>query len=273
MLPLVNRSDDEAVEYFSDGLTESLINNLSQIPRLRVMARSTVFRYKGDQPDPQVVGRQLGVRAVLTGHVIQRGAGFAVGVELVDVDDGSRLWGTVLSGRIADGFALQTQISEELTGVLRVRLSRSEKKRLGKRHTVSSEAYQLYLRGRYFLNVRTGDALRSARTLFERAVAQDPGYALAHAGLADCCSLLAVSLRGSSGTSLIEAARAAALRRLAARRQSRRGARVARLHQVPVRLGLDGRGRGVHPGAGAQSGARAVAPVARDVPRVAVAVR
>ena len=214
VLPLVNRSDDEAVEYFSDGLTESLINNLSQIPRLRVMARSTVFRYKGDQPDPQVVGRQLGVRAVLTGHVIQRGAGFTIGVELVDVEDGSRLWGTVLSGRIADGFALQTQISEELTGVLRVRLSRSEKKRLGKRHTVSPEAYQLYLRGRYFLNVRTGDALRSARTLFERAVAQDPGYALAHAGLADCCSLLAVSLRGSSGTSLIEAARAAALRGL-----------------------------------------------------------
>ena len=214
VLPLVNRSEDEAVEYFSDGLTESLINNLSQIPRLRVMARSTVFRYKDAALDPQVVGRQLGVRAVLTGHVSQRGGAFSVGAELVDVDDGSRLWGTVLRGRIADGFALQTQISEELTNVLRVRLSRSERKRLVKRHTVNPEAYQLYLRGRYFLNIRTGDALRSARTLFERAVAEDPGYALAHAGLADCCSLLAVSMRGSSGTSLIEAARTAALRAL-----------------------------------------------------------
>ena len=211
MLPLVNNSNDLALDYFSDGLTESLINNLSQVPRLRVMARSTVFRYKGHPSDPQAIGRQLGVQAVLTGHVTQRADTFVVGAELVDVGDGSQLWGTMLNRHGADVSVLHADISEELTHALRLRLSSDEKKRLVKRHTVSAEAYQLYLRGRYFLNTRTGDALKNARTLFERAVAEDPGYALAHAGLADCCSLIAVSQRAASGATLIEQARAPAL--------------------------------------------------------------
>ena len=214
VLPLVNRSGDAELDYFSDGLTESLINNLSQIPRLRVMARSTVFRYKGEQIDPQDIGRELGVQAVLTGHVVQRSGAFVVGAELVDVDDGSQLWGTALNRRVADGFALQAEMSEELANALRLRLSRKERKRLGKQHTANADAYQLYLRGRYFLNDRTGDALKLARTLFERAVAEDSRYALAHAGLADCCSLIAVSLRASSGSTLIEQARAAAFKAL-----------------------------------------------------------
>ena len=214
VLPLVHPSDDEELEYLSDGLTESLINNLSQIPHLRVMARSTVFRYKGQNADAQAIGRRLAVQAVLTGHIVQRAGAFLVGAELVDVDDGSRLWGTVLNRPVADVFVLQAEISEELTGALRLRLSRDEKKRLGKRHTVNAEAYQLYLRGRYFLNIRTGESLKNARTLFERAVGEDPEYALAHAGLADCCSLIAVSLRAASGVALVEQARAAALNAL-----------------------------------------------------------
>jgi serine/threonine-protein kinase len=214
VLPLMNHSGDAELDYFGDGLTESLINNLSQIPRLRVMARSTVFGYKGQSLDPRTIGRQLDVQAVLTGHVVQRAGAFVVGAELVDVDDGSRLWGTVLNRRVADGFVLQAEMSEELTNALRLRLSRNERKRLGKQHTLNAEAYQLYLRGRYFLNDRTGDALKHARTLFERAVDEDPRYALAHAGLADCCSLIAVSLRASSGSSLIEQARAAAFKAL-----------------------------------------------------------
>jgi serine/threonine-protein kinase len=214
VLPLVNNSADLTLEYFTDGLTENLINNLSQIPRLRVMARSTVFRYKGHSADPQTIGRQLGVQAVLTGHVARRADAFVVGAELVDVQDGSQLWGTLLNRAVSDVSVLHAEISEELTGALRLRLSRDEKKRLGKRHTASAEAYQLYLRGRYFLNSRTGDALRDARVLFERAVTEDPRFALAHAGLADCCSLIAVSQRAHSGATLIEQARTAALEAL-----------------------------------------------------------
>jgi TolB-like protein len=164
----MNNSENKELDYFSDGLTESLINNLSQIPRLRVMARSTVFKYKGQHADPQAVGRQLGVQAVLTGHVVERAGAFIVGAEIVDVDDGSQVWGTVLNRREADVSVLQAEISEELMRALRLRLSRDERKRLGKRHTVNAEAYQLYLRGRYFLNARTGDSLKNARALFER---------------------------------------------------------------------------------------------------------
>jgi eukaryotic-like serine/threonine-protein kinase len=214
VLPLANQTRDEGLDYFSDGLTESLINSLSQVPRLRVMARSTVFRYKGKAIDPLAIGRDLDVQAVLTGRVAHWGDAFVVGAELVDVDDGSQLWGAQLNRRHSDVFVLQAEISEELTTALRVRLTRDEKRRLRKRHTVNADAYQLYLRGRYFLNNRRGDALREARTLFERAVAEDSGYALAYAGLADCCSLIAVSFRTPSGIALIEHARAAALKAL-----------------------------------------------------------
>jgi serine/threonine protein kinase/tetratricopeptide (TPR) repeat protein len=210
VLPLVNQSQDQELDYLSDGLTESLINSLSQIPRLRVMARSTVFRYKGQNLDPRVVGRQLDVKAVLTGHLRQRGHDFIVGAELVDVDDGAQLWGTLLNRRPSDVFVLQAEISRELTDALRLRLTRDEKSRLVKPYTVNAVAYQAYLRGRYFVNQRTVDALRESRRLFERAVAEDPQYALAYAGLADCCSLLAVSYRTPSLTGLIEQARTAA---------------------------------------------------------------
>ena len=214
VLPLVNRSRDEELDYFSDGLTESLINNLSQLPRLRVMARSTVFRYKGQYGDPLTIGRDLNVQAVLTGHVLQRGNDFSVGAELVDVADGSQLWGTLLNRRPSDVFTLQAEISEELTNALRLHLTRDEKNRLIKPPTVNADAYQLYLRGRYLLNKRSGEDLKNARTLFERAVTEDPRYALAYAGLADCCSLTAVSFRTSSVGTLIEEARTAALRAL-----------------------------------------------------------
>ena len=214
VLPLVNRSLDEELDYLGDGLTESLINSLSQLPRLRVMARSTVFRYKGQSADPRIVGRDLDVQAVLTGHVVHRGDVFTVGAELVDVDDGAQLWGVSLNRRNSDVFVLQAEIAEELITALRLQLTGDERRRLAKRYTTSAEAYQLYLRGRYFLNQRTGEALGSARVLFERAVAADPDYALAYAGLADCCSLIAVSLRTSFVSQLVEQARAAAVKSL-----------------------------------------------------------
>jgi serine/threonine-protein kinase len=214
VLPLINLGADNDLDYFADGLTESLINSLSQIPRLRVMARSTVFRFKGQNPDPRAIGQELGVQAVLVGQVTQRAGAFVVSAELVDVDDGTHLWGTTLNRRDADIVVLQAEIVEELTNALRVRMSRDEAKRLRKRYTVNPEAYQLYLRGRYFLNMRTGESLRHGQTLFESAIVEDPKYALAHAGLADCCALIAVSLRAASVGTLVEYARGAALNAL-----------------------------------------------------------
>jgi serine/threonine protein kinase/Tfp pilus assembly protein PilF len=214
VLPLTNLSQHHDLDYFADGLTESLINSLSQIPRLRVMARSTVFRFKGQDLDPQTVARELGVQAVLVGRVAQRTGVFVVSAELVDAEDGSQLWGTTLNRGDADIVVLQAEIVEELTNALRVRMSRDEAKRLRKRYTVNPEAYQLYLRGRYFLNARTGDSLRHAQTLFEGAIVEDPKYALAHAGLADCCALIAVSLRAASVGTLVEYARGAAMNAL-----------------------------------------------------------
>jgi serine/threonine-protein kinase len=189
VLPLAHVGLDAEAEYLTDGITESLINTLSQLPRLRVMARSTVFRYKGRDLDPQAVGRDLNVRAVLTGRVQQRGDNVITAIELVDVDDGSRLWGAQLSRPAADVLALQEELSREITDRLRLRLTGDEKKRLAKRHTVDPEAYQLYLRGRYFLNKRTPEGLTQAFDLFQQAVARDPKYALAYAGLADAYAL------------------------------------------------------------------------------------
>jgi serine/threonine protein kinase/tetratricopeptide (TPR) repeat protein len=214
VLPLVNDGEDRELTYLGDGLTESLINGLSQMPRLRVMARSTVFRYRGLPLDPQIIGRDLGVQAVLTGHLAERGQAVVVSVELIDVEDGSQLWGAVLHRLPSDLFTLQVEMTRELTDALRLRLTREQKKRLSRRHTASPTAYQLYLRGRYLSNERTGQALKEAQGLFERAVGEDPGYALAYAGLADCRSLLAVSFRPSTVTTTIRQAREAALKAL-----------------------------------------------------------
>jgi serine/threonine-protein kinase len=214
VLPFTNRGHDDDLEYLGDGLTESLINGLSQLPRLRVMARSTVFRYKGRYADPRAVGRDLQVQAVLMGHVSQRGGALTVSAELVDAGDGSQIWGTSLARAAADVSVVQGEISRELTSALRLRLTGEQKQRLGKRHTASAEAYQLYLRGRYFLNMRTGESLSGARALFERAIGADDGFALAYSGLADCCALLAVSLRTHAVADLIAQARAAASRAL-----------------------------------------------------------
>jgi serine/threonine-protein kinase len=151
---------------------------------------------------------------VLTGRVTQRGDAVIVSAELIDVDDGSQLWGTILHRLPADLFTLQAEIARELTDALRLRLTREQKKRLTKKYTASASAYQLYLRGRYLSNERTGQALKEAQVLFERAVGEDPGYALAYAGLADCRSLLAVSLRPSTVGTTIRQAREAALKSL-----------------------------------------------------------
>lgn len=191
ILPLVNASGDPDAEYLSDGITESIINTLSQLPKLRVMARSTVFRYKGGEVDPQVVGRELGVRAVLTGRVLQRGELLIIKAEMADAEDGSHLWGEQYSRRLSDIFTIEEEISREISEKLRLKLSGAEKKQLAKRYTENSEAYQLYLKGRFHWNKRTEEGLRKGIDYFRQAIESDPGYALAYAGLADSYNILA----------------------------------------------------------------------------------
>ncbi|HJQ68074.1 MAG TPA: protein kinase [Blastocatellia bacterium] len=190
ILPFANASNDPDTDYLSDGITESIINNLSQVPKLRVMARSTVFRYKGRESDPREVGRDLDVRAVLTGRLLQRGEHLVIKAELVDAVDGSQLWGEQYNRRMADIFSIEEEISKEISEKLRLKLSGAQKKRLTKRHTENTEAYQLYLKGRYHWNKRIEEELKKGIQYFEQAIAVDPGYALAYAGLADSYNIL-----------------------------------------------------------------------------------
>ncbi len=186
VLPLLNASADPNMEYLSDGITESIINALSQLPKLRVVARSIVFRYKGQDIDPLGIGRDLGVHAVLTGRVLQHGDQLIVGAELVDVVDGSQLWGEHYNRRLVDIFDVQEVIAKEITEKLELKLSGDQKKRLTKRYTDNTEAYQLYLQGRYFWNQRTSEGIKKGIHYLQQAIDIDPNYALAFAGLADC---------------------------------------------------------------------------------------
>jgi eukaryotic-like serine/threonine-protein kinase len=185
VLPFVNVSGDPDSEYLSDGITESLIDNLSQLPNLRVTARSTVFRYKNKGIDPQKVGQDLHVRAVLSGRLLQRDGTLIVRSDLMDVADGAQLWGDQYSRKAADVFVLQEELSRVIADKLRLRLTSDEKQRLAKRYTENAEAYQLYLKGRYYWNQRSPDALQKSVEYFNQAVDADPTYALAFAGLAD----------------------------------------------------------------------------------------
>jgi TolB-like protein/Tfp pilus assembly protein PilF len=190
VLPFVNASADSNTEYLSDGISESIINNLSQLPHLRVMARSTVFRYKGKEVDPQKVGQELRVRAVLTGRLLHRGDTLIVQAELVDSAKGSQLWGGQYNSKLVDMLAVQEEISQEISERLRLRLTGEQKTRLAKRPTENVEAYQFYLKGRYYWNKRTEEGFHRAIEYFGEASEKDPNYALAHAGSADSYILL-----------------------------------------------------------------------------------
>jgi serine/threonine protein kinase/tetratricopeptide (TPR) repeat protein len=190
VLPLENVSGDPDAEYLSDGITGSLINSLATLPKLRVMAQSTVFRYKGGKIDPRGVGGELGVRAIVTGRMTQRGGCLLISVELVDVATGSQLWGGRYSRTLDDIFAVQEEISNEISERLRLQLTGAEKRRLAKRHTENAEAYRLYLKGRYYWDKWTPEGFRKGMDYFQQAVEKDPGYALAYAGLADSYVLL-----------------------------------------------------------------------------------
>jgi serine/threonine-protein kinase len=190
VLPFENTSRDPEHEYLSDGIAGSLINILAGVPKLRVMAQSTVLRYKGRAIDPQAVGRELNVRAVLTGRIMQSGESLRIGAELVDVATGSQLWGAQYDRKLGDIFAIQDEISEEISAKLRSKLSRADTKHLTRRQTHDAEAYRLYLKGRHHWDRWTEDGFYKAIEYFQQAVERDPGYALAHAGVADSYVLL-----------------------------------------------------------------------------------
>jgi TolB-like protein/Tfp pilus assembly protein PilF len=191
VLPFGNTDSDPETEYLADGITESIINHVSRLSAVRVMARSTVFRYKDKALDPRAVGRKLNVDAVLLGRIQQRGDALLVGAELVDVRNGWQLWGDQYNRSLADIFVVEEEISKEISEKLRLRLSGEERNRLTKRYTESTEAYQDYLRGRYHWNRLTEEGLRKGIEYFERAIRRDPHYALAYTGLADSFGLLA----------------------------------------------------------------------------------
>ena len=191
ILPFANLSGDADLEYLSDGVTEGLINNLSRLPKLRVMARSTVFRYRGREvPDPQQVGDELGIRAVVLGRLLKREDTLIIKLELVDTSDGSHLWGEQYVRSATDILTLEQEISTEISEQLRLKLTSAQRKSLAKRSTGNSAAYQLYLKGRYYWNTRTEEGIRKSVEYFEQAIGLDPTFALAYAGLADSYNLL-----------------------------------------------------------------------------------
>jgi serine/threonine protein kinase len=190
VLPFVNASGDPNAEYLSDGITESLINSLSQLPHLKVMSRDSAFMYKGKETDARTVGQALGVRAVFKGRVMQRGDDLEISAELVDARDNSHIWGQQYSRKPSDIFALQGELAKEITGMLRMRLTGEDDKRMAKSYTANPEAYQDYLKGRYWWNKRNKEGFNKGIEYFRQAIEKDPTYALAYSGLADSYSLL-----------------------------------------------------------------------------------
>ncbi len=185
VLPFANTSGDPNAEYLSDGITEGIIDKLSGLPSLKVISRTSAFRYKQREIEPQKVAKELGVEALVMGRVIQRGDDLSVSVELVDARDDKQLWGEQYKRKLADITSVQQEIATAISGNLRVRLTSEEKTRLAKPSATNPEAYQLYLKGRYHANQTTAAGLKKSIDYFQQAIDKDPGYALAYAALAD----------------------------------------------------------------------------------------
>jgi eukaryotic-like serine/threonine-protein kinase len=207
VLPFVNASGNPETEYLTDGITETLINSLSQLQGVRVTARSLAFRFKGKDVDPLKAGHELNVRTVMTGRVTTRGNVLVVQSELIDVTNGSQLWGGQYNRPIADILAVQDEISSEIFEKLRVRITGEEKRRATRRYTDDAQAYQLYLKGRFYWNQGTVAGLKQSIEYLQQAINKDPKYALAYAGLAD--SYLSL---GSFWVEAISEAKSAALK-------------------------------------------------------------
>jgi non-specific serine/threonine protein kinase len=189
VLPLVNASGDSDSEYLSEGIAESLINQFSQLPKLRVALQHKSFRYKGSDVDVALAARELNVQAILTGKILLRGDTMVLKVALVDVDADAQVWGQQYTKKVADIFALQDEVAEQVLQALKLKLAGESKKRPPKQ-TLYSEAYHLYLKGRFYWARRTPDNTMRALQFYQQAIDKDPNYALAYAGVADCyCNL------------------------------------------------------------------------------------
>ena len=185
VLPFINQSGNADVEYLSDGMTESLITSLSQLPNLNVKARSSVFRYKGKEVDPKTVGKELGVQAVLNGRILQRGDQLTLNLELIDISTENVIWSEQYDRKQSDIVNLQSEIARDVSSKLKTKLSGADEKKLAKNYTANPEAYQLYLKGRFYWNKRTADGLTQAASYYKQAIEKDPAYALAYSGLAE----------------------------------------------------------------------------------------
>ncbi len=215
VLPLVNSGNDAETEYLSDGITECIINSLSKLPKLRVVPRSTVFRYKGRENDLQEIGGELGVRAVFAGRIQQIGDSLIVNAELVDIANEAQIWGEQYRREMTDIFTLLDEIAEDISAKLKLKLSGEDKKQLAKRYTENSEAYQFYLKGRYFVtSKRTEEWIKKGIEYFQKAIDLDPNYALAYSGIAEAYGFLASSTGGWAPREAYPKAEAAALKAL-----------------------------------------------------------
>jgi len=190
VLPFANATGDPSMEYLSDGITEGVIDRLSGLPTVKVISRTSAFHFKGRDIEPQKVAKELGVDALVTGRVVQRGNDLSVSAELVDARDDKQIWGEQYSRKLADIASIQQEIATAVSGSLRVRLTSEEKTRLAKSSVTNPEAYQLYLKGRYHANQATVVGLKKGIEYFQQAIDKDPGFALAHAGVAGSYNLL-----------------------------------------------------------------------------------
>src|SRR6266849_1312003 len=192
VLPFDNQNRDPDTEYLSDGIPESIINSLSQLPNLKVMSRNSVFHYKGKDTDAQAVAKELKVQAVLTGRMTQRGDGLSISVELINAQDNSQIWGQQYNRKLADVFAVQEEIAREISERLRLKLSGAERRQFARRPTENIKAFQYYMQGWSIGQRNTREDLLTATRYYERAIEEDRNYALAYAGLADAYSTLGV---------------------------------------------------------------------------------
>ena len=214
VLPFANDSGNPDLEYVSDGITEGIIDRLSGLPNLKVISRTSAFRYKQREIEPQKVARELGVETLVMGRVIQRGDNLSVSAELVDAREDKQLWGERYSGKLADITSVQQEIANAVSGNLRGGLTSEDKTRLNKPSTTNAEAYQLYLKGRYHANQATAAELRKGIEYFQQAIGKDPGYALAYAGLADSYSALGGGWQYLPPSDTLPNAKAAAMKAL-----------------------------------------------------------